>query len=78
MQSLFRLSLSWAVKAKFHSGIINIAGRVKRQYRLLSMRFHPDRHGGLSTSSSHNQYKLAFQALNEARELVSKKHEIKL
>ncbi|CAB9505937.1 expressed unknown protein [Seminavis robusta] len=58
MESLFMLVLRWAVA---RCGV-EPRRELTKQFRLLSIRFHPDKHPDCNQA----KYKMAFQALNEA------------
>lgn len=62
MVSLFGLSFHWAIIA---GGEGTLRRAVTKQFRLLSIRFHPDKH-----TDGRECYKVAFQALNEAHSAV--------
>mmetsp|Transcript_1542 Transcript_1542/g.1937 ORF Transcript_1542/g.1937 Transcript_1542/m.1937 type:complete len:146 (+) Transcript_1542:370-807(+) len=65
MRSLF---LSDLFKTAKQSGSHTASRDVKKRYRVLSTRFHPDKHAAKESSEN---YKIAFQALNDAHEEMS-------
>lgn len=60
LRRLFLVKLKWA-----RNDAADVSREIKKEYRKLSIRYHPDKH-----ADDEECYKVAFQALNDAYERV--------